>query len=86
MVFAFAIVSPALSKETPASDLHGEVWSFQDSSIESATARAERRLRETFAIASPARVAVTSVRYLGQFTSLSAFRAWDCGDAMQRSA
>jgi hypothetical protein len=86
MVFTFAIVSPALPDGTPASDLNGEAWSFQDSTIESATGRAQRRLTSTFALASADRRAATSIRYLGQFTSLSAFRAAESGETMRRSA
>jgi hypothetical protein len=73
MLYVFRVVSPALSCGTPASDLDGEEWTFQDVALERATLRAERRLDQTFAYASERRVAASSVHYVTEYTSLQAY-------------
>ncbi len=74
MVFVFRIASPALPCGTPASDLDGHEWTFQDASLAQATARAHRRLDSTFAYSTAARVAATSLSFVGQYPSLAAYR------------
>lgn len=59
MIFAFAIVSPG-------NDLDGEEIEVDDFTYESAWQRAERRLRDTFSLASTERRSVTYLRFLGE--------------------
>ncbi len=75
MIFVFAVISPALACGTPASDLDGEEWTFQDTDRTVAEKRAQRRLDSTFAFATAARVEASSVRYVGEYASLTAYRA-----------
>ena len=74
MIYVFEVASPALACGTPASDLDGEERTFQDTSLESATARAKRWLDSTFSYASAERVAATSIRYVAEYPSLAAYR------------
>ena len=67
MVYAFRIHSPALSNGTPASDMDGHTWTFQDQTLKSATARAHRRLDSTFCYATRLRVEATSLRFIGEY-------------------
>jgi|GEM_PF-6365542 len=73
MVYVFRISSPALSNGTPASDLDGDEWTFQDLSLESATSRALCRLESTFCYASPERVEATSLGFISEHTSRRAY-------------
>ena len=62
MIFVFAIVSPG-------SDLDGEEIEIQDTDVHVARARACRRIKETFALASDDRKAITTFRYVGPRTT-----------------
>ncbi len=74
MLFVFRVLSPALADGTPANDLHMDEWTFNDLLLESATSRALHRLTWTFEYASAARIAATSLEFVGEFPS---YRAYD---------
>lgn len=58
MIYVFELVSPG-------SDLDGEEWSFTVASRAAAEGRADARMVDTFALASAAQRAVTTLRLLG---------------------
>jgi hypothetical protein len=74
VIFVYAVVSPALPSGCPASDLDGVEWTFQDSARESADIRAQRRLEQIFALASAERFANTTLRFVGEHSTLTAYR------------
>lgn len=58
VIHVFQIVSPG-------SDLDGEDFEIDDVDVHAARARAVRRIKETFALASDDRKAITTFRYVG---------------------
>jgi len=84
VIFVFAIRSPG-------SDLDGENIDVRAPSFSAATERAETRMRETFALASPARRAATSLRFVAVFASNEALRkahsrAYESGVSLEDAA
>ena len=65
MIYVFELVSPG-------SDLDGEEWSFTAATRAAAEARADERMVGTFALASAAQRAITSLRLLGTQKSRTA--------------
>lgn len=73
-IYVYRIDSPALANGTPASDLDGEEWAFECTERAQADYRAERRLIDTFDLATRERQVVTSVCFVAEYPSLTAMR------------
>lgn len=73
MIYVFRLSSPALPSGAPASDLDGEEWTFQDTSLASATRRALRRLDQTFAYAARVRVEASTIAFVAEYPSMAAY-------------